>query len=116
MRLLSPQDAGTISGNPINFSTFSPFHGKKGYVRLEVKPITDGWEDMTPIHTKQMDLHPRNNLSLLMIRTKKTIEENVMGHQAAVDLAAEQTQNLTSAQKELLHWHQRLCHESFSTI
>eukprot|EP00957_Ditylum_brightwellii_P137039 10449074-Ditylum_brightwellii.AAC.1 len=45
MRLLSPQDAGTSSGNPIKFSTFSPFYGKKEYARLEVKPITDGWED-----------------------------------------------------------------------
>eukprot|EP00957_Ditylum_brightwellii_P172468 13130593-Ditylum_brightwellii.AAC.1 len=36
-----------------------------------------------------MDLHPRNNLLWLMIRTKKTIEENVKGLQAAVDLAAE---------------------------
>eukprot|EP00957_Ditylum_brightwellii_P182232 13883663-Ditylum_brightwellii.AAC.1 len=33
-----------------------------------------------------------------------------MGLQAAVDLAAEKNQNLTSFQKELLHWHQRLCH------
>eukprot|EP00957_Ditylum_brightwellii_P123960 9449340-Ditylum_brightwellii.AAC.1 len=33
-----------------------------------------------------MDLHPRNNLPLLMIRTKKTMEENRMGLQAAVEL------------------------------
>eukprot|EP00957_Ditylum_brightwellii_P108186 8254198-Ditylum_brightwellii.AAC.1 len=57
-----------------------------------------------------MDLHPRNNLPWLMIRIKKTIEENVMGLQAAVDLVAEQSQNLTSAQKELLHWCQRSGH------
>eukprot|EP00957_Ditylum_brightwellii_P180121 13720806-Ditylum_brightwellii.AAC.1 len=44
------------------------------------------------------------------------MEENVMGFQSAVDLAAEKNQNLTSAQKELLHWHQRLCHVSSSTI
>eukprot|EP00957_Ditylum_brightwellii_P019816 1495007-Ditylum_brightwellii.AAC.1 len=63
-----------------------------------------------------MDLHPWNNLPWLMIRTKKIMEENVMGLQAAVDLAAEKNHNLTSAQKELLHWHQWLCHVSFSTI
>eukprot|EP00957_Ditylum_brightwellii_P066031 5008601-Ditylum_brightwellii.AAC.1 len=44
------------------------------------------------------------------------MEENVMGLQADVDLAAERNQNLTSAQKELLHWHQRLCQMSSSTI
>eukprot|EP00957_Ditylum_brightwellii_P135339 10319750-Ditylum_brightwellii.AAC.1 len=44
------------------------------------------------------------------------MEENVMGLQAAVDLAAEKNQDLTSAQKELLHLHQRLCHVNFSTI
>eukprot|EP00957_Ditylum_brightwellii_P157285 11970103-Ditylum_brightwellii.AAC.1 len=116
MRLLSPQDAGTSSENPIKFSTFSAFYRKRGYARLEVKSITDGWEDMSPIHTKRMDLHPRNNFPWLMIRTKKTIEESVMEIQAAVILAAEQNQNLTSAQKDLLHWHQRLCCVSFSTI
>eukprot|EP00957_Ditylum_brightwellii_P138153 10531556-Ditylum_brightwellii.AAC.1 len=71
---------------------------------------------MSPIHTKRMDLHPRNNPPWLMIRTKKTIEENAMGLQTAVDLAGEQNQNLASAQKELIHWHQRLCHVSISTI
>eukprot|EP00957_Ditylum_brightwellii_P049200 3732960-Ditylum_brightwellii.AAC.1 len=50
------------------------------------------------------------NLPWLMIRTNKTMEENVMGLQAAVDIAAEKNQNLKSAQKELLHWQQRLCH------
>eukprot|EP00957_Ditylum_brightwellii_P141198 10757794-Ditylum_brightwellii.AAC.1 len=44
------------------------------------------------------------------------MEENVMGLQAAVDLAAEKNQDQTSAQKELLRWHQRLCHVSFPTI
>eukprot|EP00957_Ditylum_brightwellii_P139382 10622399-Ditylum_brightwellii.AAC.1 len=63
-----------------------------------------------------MDLHPRNNLPWLMIRTKNTMEENAMGLQAAVDLVAEKNQNLISDQKELLHWHQRLCHVSSSTI
>eukprot|EP00957_Ditylum_brightwellii_P002939 224403-Ditylum_brightwellii.AAC.1 len=71
---------------------------------------------MPPVYTKRMDLHPRNNLPLLMIRTKKTMEDNVMGLQVAVGLSAEKSQNLTSAQKELLHWYQRLCHVSFSTI
>eukprot|EP00957_Ditylum_brightwellii_P196503 14972390-Ditylum_brightwellii.AAC.1 len=108
MRLLSPQDAGTSAGNPVKLSTFSPFCGKKGYARLEVMPMADGWKDMLPVYTKKMDLHPKNNLPWLMTRTKKTMEENVMGLQAAVDLAAEENQNLTSAQKELLHWHQRL--------
>eukprot|EP00957_Ditylum_brightwellii_P145552 11082578-Ditylum_brightwellii.AAC.1 len=65
---------------------------------------------MPPVYTKRMDLHPRKNLPWLMIRTKKAMEENVMGLQAAVDLAAKKNQILTSAQKELLHWHQRLCH------
>eukprot|EP00957_Ditylum_brightwellii_P006212 470410-Ditylum_brightwellii.AAC.1 len=65
---------------------------------------------MSPVYTKRMDLHPTNNLPWLMIRTKKTMEENAMGLQVAVDFAAEKNQNLTSAQKELLHWHQRLCH------
>eukprot|EP00957_Ditylum_brightwellii_P051849 3932050-Ditylum_brightwellii.AAC.1 len=71
---------------------------------------------MSPVFTKRIDLHPRNNLPWPMIRTKKTMEENMMGLQANVDLAAEKNQNLTAAQKELLHWHQRLCHASFSTI
>eukprot|EP00957_Ditylum_brightwellii_P148695 11321119-Ditylum_brightwellii.AAC.1 len=87
-----------------------------GYARLEVDPITDVWYNMSPIHTKRMDLYQRNNLHWFMIRTKKTIEENVMGLQIAVYLAAEQNQNLTSAQKELLCWHQRLCHVNVSTI
>eukprot|EP00957_Ditylum_brightwellii_P032510 2463517-Ditylum_brightwellii.AAC.1 len=65
---------------------------------------------MPPVYTKRMDLHPRNNLTWLMIRTKKTMEENVMGLQTAVKLAAEKNQNLTTVQKELLHQHQRLCH------
>eukprot|EP00957_Ditylum_brightwellii_P120648 9203156-Ditylum_brightwellii.AAC.1 len=116
MRLLSPQDAGTSARNPVKFSTFSPFCSKKGYARLEVMPSADGWEDMPPVYTKRMNLHPRNNLPWLMIRTKSTIEENMMGLQAAVDLAAEKNLNLTSAQTELFHWHQRLCHVSFSTI
>eukprot|EP00957_Ditylum_brightwellii_P051236 3884719-Ditylum_brightwellii.AAC.1 len=51
-----------------------------------------------------------------MIRTKKTIEVNVVRLQAAVDLAAEKNQTLTSAQKKLLHWHQRLCYVSVLTI
>eukprot|EP00957_Ditylum_brightwellii_P103413 7879785-Ditylum_brightwellii.AAC.1 len=110
MRLLSPQDAGKSAWNPVNFSTFSPFQDKKGYARLEVMPSADGWEDMSPVYTKRMDLHLRNNVPWLMIRTKKTMEENMMGLQAAVDLAAEKNKNLTSAQKELLHWHQRLYH------
>eukprot|EP00957_Ditylum_brightwellii_P131667 10041448-Ditylum_brightwellii.AAC.1 len=91
MRLLSPQGAGTSAGNPIKFSTFSLFCGKKGYVQLEVMSIADGWEDMPPVYIRRMDLHPRNNLPWFMIRTKKTMEENVMGLQ-------------------------RLCHVSFSTI
>eukprot|EP00957_Ditylum_brightwellii_P124851 9516854-Ditylum_brightwellii.AAC.1 len=70
MRLLSPQDAGTNAGSPIKFSTFSPFHSKKEYTRLEVMPSADGWEDMSPVYNKKMDLHPRNNLPWLMIRTK----------------------------------------------
>eukprot|EP00957_Ditylum_brightwellii_P015678 1182744-Ditylum_brightwellii.AAC.1 len=71
-------------------------------------PSADGWEDMPPVYTKMMNLHPRTNLPCLVIRTKKTMEENVMGLQVDVDLAAKKNQNLTSAQKELLHWHQRL--------
>eukprot|EP00957_Ditylum_brightwellii_P181022 13790537-Ditylum_brightwellii.AAC.1 len=71
---------------------------------------------MPPVYTKRMDLNPRNNLPWLMIRTKKTMEETVMGLQAAVNLTAEKNQNLTSAQKELLNWHQWLCHVSFPTI
>eukprot|EP00957_Ditylum_brightwellii_P143070 10901006-Ditylum_brightwellii.AAC.1 len=66
-------------------------------------PSADGWEDMSPVYTKKMDLHPRNNPPWLMIRTKKTMEKNLMGLQAAVDLAAKKNQNLTSAQKELLY-------------
>eukprot|EP00957_Ditylum_brightwellii_P079656 6057058-Ditylum_brightwellii.AAC.1 len=110
MRLLSPQDTGTSARNPVKFTTSSLFCGKKGYVQLEVMPIADGWEEMSLVYTKRMDLHPRNNLPWLMIRTGKTMEENMMGLQVVVDLAAEKNQNLTSAQKKLLHWHQRLCH------
>eukprot|EP00957_Ditylum_brightwellii_P180613 13757937-Ditylum_brightwellii.AAC.1 len=116
MRLLSPQDAGTSAGNPVKISTFFPFCGKKGYARLEVMPIADGWEDISPVYPKRMDLHPRKNLPWFMIRTKKTMKENMMGLQATVDSAAEKNQNLTSAQKDLIHWHRRLCHMSFSTI
>eukprot|EP00957_Ditylum_brightwellii_P114269 8712511-Ditylum_brightwellii.AAC.1 len=83
MRLLSLQDAGTSAGNPIKFSTFSTFCSKKGYVQIEVIPSADGWEDMPPVYTMRMDMHPRNNLLWLIIRTNKTMEENVMGLQAA---------------------------------
>eukprot|EP00957_Ditylum_brightwellii_P109906 8383688-Ditylum_brightwellii.AAC.1 len=76
MRLLSPQDAGTSARNPVKFSTFYPFCGKKGYAQLDVVPSADGWEDMPPVYTNRMDLHSRNNLPWLMIRTKKTMEEN----------------------------------------
>eukprot|EP00957_Ditylum_brightwellii_P145839 11105202-Ditylum_brightwellii.AAC.1 len=47
---------------------------------------------MSPVYTKRMDLHPRNNLPQFMIRTKKNMEENVMELQVAM-----------------------LCHMSFST-
>eukprot|EP00957_Ditylum_brightwellii_P023196 1750329-Ditylum_brightwellii.AAC.1 len=79
MRLLSPQDAGTSAGKSVKFSTFFSFCGKKGYARLEVVPSVDGWEDMSPVYTKRIFLHPRNNLPWLMISTKKIMEENVMG-------------------------------------
>eukprot|EP00957_Ditylum_brightwellii_P161477 12295140-Ditylum_brightwellii.AAC.1 len=69
-------------------------------------PSADGWEDMSPVYTKRMDFHPRKNLPWLMIRTKKIMEGNVLGFQAAVDLAAEKKH----------HWHQQLCHVNFSTI
>ena len=42
MRLLSPQDAVTSAANPVKFSTFSPFCGKKGYAQLDVIPNADG--------------------------------------------------------------------------
>eukprot|EP00957_Ditylum_brightwellii_P145304 11066812-Ditylum_brightwellii.AAC.1 len=76
MRLLSPQDVGTRAGNPVKFSTFSPFCSKNGYAQLDVMPSADGWENMPPVYTKRMGLHPRNNLPWLMIRTKKAMEEN----------------------------------------
>eukprot|EP00957_Ditylum_brightwellii_P138746 10576373-Ditylum_brightwellii.AAC.2 len=56
-------------------------------------------------HSHQEDgVTPKKKSPLAYDRTKKTIEENVMGLQAAVDLTVEQYQNLTLAQKELLHW------------
>ena len=43
MRLVSLRDAcGTLEGNPIKFSTFSPYKGRKGYAGLEVMPNQDG--------------------------------------------------------------------------
>eukprot|EP00957_Ditylum_brightwellii_P070266 5337777-Ditylum_brightwellii.AAC.1 len=73
MKFLSPQDAGKSAGNPVKFSTFSPFCGKKGYAQLDVIPSADGWENILPVYTKRMDLYPRNNLSWLMIRTVNVI-------------------------------------------
>eukprot|EP00957_Ditylum_brightwellii_P117994 8999421-Ditylum_brightwellii.AAC.1 len=52
-------------------------------------PSADGWEAMSPVYTKRMALHPRNNLPWLMLRTRNTMEENMMGLQATVDLASE---------------------------
>eukprot|EP00957_Ditylum_brightwellii_P006812 516140-Ditylum_brightwellii.AAC.3 len=102
MRLISPQDLETIQGNPIKFSTFSLYQGRKGYSRMEVKPDHLNWEDMPPVQTKRMKLNPRNNLPWLLVRTPVSEEETVTSFQAAVDLAFEQNKNLDSAQKELL--------------
>eukprot|EP00957_Ditylum_brightwellii_P167017 12714851-Ditylum_brightwellii.AAC.1 len=38
-------DSGTSAGNPIKFSTISPFCSKKVYAQLEVMPSANGWED-----------------------------------------------------------------------
>eukprot|EP00957_Ditylum_brightwellii_P134065 10221097-Ditylum_brightwellii.AAC.1 len=63
-----------------------------------------------------MELHPRTNLPCIMIRSQHTIEETVWGLQAALDLASSSNQNLSSAWKELLQWHQCLGHISFRQI
>eukprot|EP00957_Ditylum_brightwellii_P141477 10777888-Ditylum_brightwellii.AAC.1 len=63
-----------------------------------------------------MELHPRTNLPCIMVRSQHTIEETVRGFQAALDLASSNNQNLSSAQKELLRWHQCLGHISFRQI
>ena len=45
-----------------------------------------------------------------------SVEETASSFQAEIDLASEQNKNLDSAQKELLKWHQKLGHISFSQI
>eukprot|EP00957_Ditylum_brightwellii_P002259 174122-Ditylum_brightwellii.AAC.1 len=66
MSLISPQDAGKLLGNPIKFSAFTPYKGRNGYAQLEVKQNKNGWEDLQPIKTKRMELHPRTNFPCIM--------------------------------------------------
>ena len=116
MRLISPQDMKTLEGKPIKFSTFTCDRGRKGYSRIEVKPDKLHWETSPPVQTKRMELNPWNNLPWLMVRTPQAIEDTIACFQATIDLTAESNKNLDSAQKELLKWHQRLGHASFSQI
>eukprot|EP00957_Ditylum_brightwellii_P131417 10022734-Ditylum_brightwellii.AAC.1 len=51
-----------------------------------------------------------------MVRSQHTTEETVRGVQASLDLASSSNHNLSSAQKELLRWHQYLGHLSFRQI
>ena len=117
MRLVSPQDAcGTLEGNPIKFSTFSSYKGRKGYASLDIMPDKDNWETMSPLKTKKMQLDPKTSLPFLFVRMAWTVKETVQALQASIETAAESNSNLTSAQKELITWHQRLGHISFATI
>ena len=116
MRLISPQDMRTIKGNPLKFSTLTPHRGRQGFARLEVKPDQLNWDDMPPIQTKKVNLSSRDNLPWLQVRTPQSMEETISCFAATVDLTSEKNKNLSPAQKELMVWHQRLGHASFSQI
>ena len=116
MRLISPQDMRTIKGNPLKFSTLTPHCRRQGFARLEVKPDQLNWDDMPPIQTKKVNLSSRDNLPWLQVRTPQSMEETISCFAATVDLTSEKNKNLSPAQKELMVWHQRLGHASFSQI
>eukprot|EP00957_Ditylum_brightwellii_P044658 3385776-Ditylum_brightwellii.AAC.2 len=63
-----------------------------------------------------MELHPRTNLPCILVRNQHTTEEIVQCLQAALYLASSSNQNLSSAHKELMRWHQCLGHISFRQI
>ena len=89
MRLVSPQDAcGTLEGNPIKFSTFSSYKGRKGYASLDIMPDKDNWETMSPLKTKKMQLDPKTSLPFLFVRMAWTVKETVQALQASIETAA----------------------------
>ena len=116
MRLLSPQDLRTIKGNPLKFSIFTPHCGRKDFARLDVKSDHLHWEDMPSLQTKMVHLNSKDNLSWILVRTPKSMEATIACFQASIDVTSKKNKNLNLAQKELLKWHQRLGHASFSQI
>ena len=77
MRLISPQDLRTIKGNPLKVSIFTPHHGRKGFVRLEVEPDHLNWEDMPSVQIKKVYLNSKDNLPWLLVRTPKSMEDTI---------------------------------------
>ena len=77
MRLISPQEMKTLDAKPIEFSTFTGHRGRKGYLKVEVKPDKLHWKTSSPAQTKRMELNPRNNLSWLTVRTPQAVEDTV---------------------------------------
>eukprot|EP00957_Ditylum_brightwellii_P004905 373766-Ditylum_brightwellii.AAC.1 len=63
-----------------------------------------------------MELHPRTNVACIVVRNQHTTEETAQRLQAALDLTSSSNQNLSSAQEELMRWHQCLRHISFRQI
>ena len=115
-RLVSPQSCCTIQGNPVKFSTFSSYQNKPGFARLEIYPKSENWHELTPLQSRHMPLHKRNNLPYLQVSTRQGRIDVAEALQAASDITSESNSNLTSSQKELLQWHFRLGHTSFSQL
>lgn len=111
-----PQSCCTIQGNPVKFSTFSSYQNKPGFARLEIYPKSENWHELTPLQSRHMPLHKRNNLPYLQVSTRQGRIDVAEALQAASDITSESNSNLTSSQKELLQWHFRLGHTSFSQL
>ena len=115
-RLVSPQSCSTIQGNPVKFSTFSSYQKKPGFARLEIYPKSESWHELTPLQSRHMSLHKCNNLPYLQVSTRQGRLDTAQALQAAFNITSESNSNLTSSQKELLEWHFRLGHTSFSQL
>ena len=76
MRLVSPQQLRTVDGHPVKFSVYTAYEKAKAYAELAVMPKTENWKWSRPMATKQIHLHPRNNLPYLLVKTS-TMQEKV---------------------------------------
>ena len=63
-----------------------------------------------------MLLYKCNNLPYLQVSTRQGRLDTAQALQAAFNITSESNSNLTSSQKELLEWHFRLGHTSFSQL